>query len=92
MMPSVLKFNAPATADAQELIAEALRAPGLDASTAFGRFIDQLGLPRHLSDVGVGQDQFELIGENAMLSIFTRANPRPITSPMDIISILKMAA
>lgn len=92
MMPSVLKYNAPATADAQELIAEALRAPGLDASTAFGKFIDQLGLPRSLSDVGVGQDQFELIGENAMLSIFTRANPQPITSPKDIVSILKMAA
>jgi maleylacetate reductase len=33
-----------------------------------------------------------LIGENAMLSIFTPANPQPITSPKDIVSILKMAA
>jgi maleylacetate reductase len=92
MMPSVLKYNAPATAEAQKLIAEALRASDSDASTAFGHFIDQLGLPRRLSDVGVERSQFQLIGENAMLSIFTRANPQPIKSPGDIASILEMAA
>ena len=91
MMPSVLKYNAPATPEAQRLIADALRAPELDASTAFGQFIDRLGLPRHLSDVGVEPKQFHLIGENAMLSIFTRANPQPIKSPTDVVSILEMA-
>src|SRR5215831_10421620 len=30
---------------------------------------------------GVGEDRFELIGKNAMLSIFTRANPQPIREP-----------
>jgi len=72
MMPSVLRYNKPATAEAQSTIADALRAPGLAASDAFAAFIGKLGLPSKLSDVGVGEDRFRLIGENAMLSIFAR--------------------
>jgi len=49
-------------------------------------------LPRRLADVGVGEDRFELIGRNAMLSIFTRANPQPIREPADVVKILKLAA
>ncbi|WPO43959.1 iron-containing alcohol dehydrogenase [Tardiphaga sp. 42S5] len=92
MMPSVLKYNAPATGDAQAQIADALRSPELAASDAFARLIDRLDLPRRLSDVGVNREQFNLIAENAMLSIFTRANPQPIKSAKDVVSILEMAA
>jgi len=42
--------------------------------------------------VGVSEKQFPLIGENAMLSIFTRSNPRKINGPDDIIEILRLAA
>jgi maleylacetate reductase len=42
--------------------------------------------------VGVGEDKFRLIGENAMLSIFTRSNPQPIREPADVVEILKLAA
>jgi alcohol dehydrogenase class IV len=92
MMPSVLKYNRPATEAAQKSIAAALGAPGGDASEAFAAFIAELGLPRRLADVGVAEDRFELIGRNAMLSIFTRANPQPIREPGDVVKILKMAA
>ena len=92
MMPSVLRYNRPATEKAQQAIAAALAAPGQDAGEAFARFIAELGLPRRLADVGVGEDRFELIGKNAMLSIFTRANPRPIREPADVVEILKLAA
>jgi maleylacetate reductase len=92
MMPSVLRYNKPATEEAQKSIAEALRAPGLDAGDAFAAFIGKLGLPRKLSDVGVSEDKFRLIGENAMLSIFTRSNPQPIREPGDVVKILKLAA
>jgi maleylacetate reductase len=54
--------------------------------------IGKLGLPRKLSDVGVSEDKFRLIGENAMLSIFTRSNPQPIREPGDVVEILKLAA
>jgi maleylacetate reductase len=50
----------------------------------FAAFVDMLGLPRRLIDVGVSEDRFELIGKNGMLSIFTRANRsrsgHPLTS------------
>jgi maleylacetate reductase len=92
MMPSVLRYNRPATEGAQKSVAAALAAPDRDASEAFAAFIAELGLPRRLADVGVGEDRFELIGQNAMLSIFTRANPQPIREPGDVIKILKLAA
>jgi maleylacetate reductase len=92
MMPSVLRYNRPATEAAQKSIAAALGAPERDASEAFAEFIAELGLPRRLADVGVAEDRFELIGRNAMLSIFTRANPQPIREPSDIVKILKLAA
>jgi len=92
MMPSVLRYNLPATGIAQRSVATALGAPGRDAGEAFAAFIAQLGLPRRLADVGVAEDRFELIGKNAMLSIFTRANPQPIREPGDIVKILKLAA
>jgi len=92
MMPSVLRYNLPATEVAQKSVAAALGAPGCDAGGAFAAFIAELGLPRRLADVGVAEDRFELIGKNAMLSIFTRANPQPIREPGDIVKILKLAA
>src|SRR6195256_265848 len=92
MMPSVLRYNKAATEEAQKSIAAALRASELDAGDAFAAFINKLGLPRKLSDVGVGQDKFKLIGENAMLSIFTRSNPQPLREPGDVVEILKLAA
>ena len=36
--------------------------------------------------------RFKLIGENAMLSIFTRSNPQPLREPGDVMEILKLAA
>ena len=92
MMPSVLRYNRPATEAAQKSIAAALGAPGRDASEVFAEFTVELGLPRRLAEVGVNEDRFELIGKNAMLSIFTRANPQPIREPSDVVKILKLAA
>jgi maleylacetate reductase len=92
MMPSVLRYNRPATEAAQKSIAAALGATGRDASEVFAAFIAELGLPRSLTEVGVAEDRFELIGRNAMLSIFARANPQPIREPADVVKILKLAA
>jgi maleylacetate reductase len=74
MMPSVLRYNLPATEAAQKSISAALGGPGRDASEVFVAFIAELGLPPRLAEVGVAEDRFELIGKHAMLSIFTRAN------------------
>jgi maleylacetate reductase len=92
MMPSVLKYNQPVTDEAQRKIAEAWGAPDSRASDIFAQFIGRLGLPGHLSAVGVTREKFELIGRNAMLSIFTQTNPRVIKGPEDIVEILQLAA
>jgi maleylacetate reductase len=92
MMPSVLRYNLPATGAAQKSVSAALGGAGRDAGEAFAAFIAELGLPRRLAEVGVAEDRFELIGKNAMLSIFTRANPQPIREPGDVVKILKLAA
>ena len=92
MMPSVLRFNAPATQAAQVKLAEAFRSPGGNASEVFAAFVRALDLPTRLADVGVGPERFQLIGENAMLSVFTRANPRTISGPTDVVEILQLAA
>ena len=92
MMPSVLRYNEPATQEAQRKLAEAFRSPGRSASETFAAFIQRLCLPTRLAEVGVAPDRFALIGENAMLSVFTRSNPRKINGPDDIIEILRLAA
>jgi alcohol dehydrogenase class IV len=92
MMPSVLRFNRPATETAQSYLAEALGSPGGDAGAALLDLVKQLGLPQRLSEVGVREDKFELIANVAMTHVFTHSNPRPIRSAGDVIEILKLAA
>lgn len=92
MMPSVLRYNKPATSEAQKLISDSLRAPEEDASDTFAAFIRRLGLPGRLAEVDVTESQFGMIGENAMKSIFTRSNPQPIRSADDVVTILRLAA
>ncbi|MFN5122450.1 MAG: iron-containing alcohol dehydrogenase, partial [Bradyrhizobium sp.] len=55
MMPSVLRYNRPATETAQQAIAAALASRPGAPSAAFAGFIAELGLPRRLAAVGVGE-------------------------------------
>jgi hypothetical protein len=53
------------------------RTLGIWAIEVFAAFIAELDLPRRLAEVGVAEDRFEPVGKNAVLSIFTWANPQP---------------
>jgi len=93
MMPAILDYNRPAAEEAQAELSAALGHPGVPASQAFREFCVSLGLPTSLSQVGVGPDQFQLIGETTMKEeFFIYTNPRPVRSPADVIDILKLAA
>jgi maleylacetate reductase len=92
MMPSVLRYNSPATSEAQALLVEAWGSPGKSAGDAFAAFIAELGLPQRLAEVGVSAAQFPLIGELSMEEIFTHTNAQPIRNAEDVVAILKMAA
>ena len=74
-LPSAKFSGAPATAGHG-------RGPKIDrwraAGTGFGHM---RRLCRLHWQIRVGEDRFRLIGENAVLSIFTSSNPQPIREP-----------
>jgi maleylacetate reductase len=54
--------------------------------------VASLGLPRRLSEVGVGKDRFREIAEKSMHDRAVLNNPRPIKSPAEVLEILELAA
>ncbi|MGZ5151329.1 MAG: iron-containing alcohol dehydrogenase [Burkholderiales bacterium] len=92
MLPHVLRYNRTANAERQRLVAEALGHPGEDAADVLDNFIAELGLPRRLSDVGIGPEQFASIATTAMHDRWLHANPLKITSPEQVLKILEAAA
>jgi maleylacetate reductase len=91
MLPYVLRYNEPANAARQAMIAAAMGRPGARAADVVHEFIAGLGLPRTLAAVGVGPERFERIAEAALLDHYLHTNPRPIGGKADILEILRMA-
>ena len=91
MAPAVLAFNKPVTGDKQVKISDSFGRPGEDASTVLDEFIRGLGMPRTLGEVGVTDEQLDLIAEYTMLDFWSRTNPREITGPGDVRAILEQA-
>lgn len=93
MSPYVLAWNAghEPSRKRQARILHCLGNSHATASEALDALIRSLGMPRTLGEVGVGEDKFQQIAEYTMLDIWGRTNPRPVTSPADIMEILKLA-
>lgn len=91
MAPAVLAFNKTVTGAKQNKISNSFGRPGDDASVVLDDFIRGLGMPRTLGEVGVTDDQLDLIAEYTMLDFWSRTNPREITGPADVRSILEQA-
>ena len=91
MAPAVLAFNKPVTGAKQVKVSDSFGRPGEDASVVLDEFIRGLGMPRSLGEVGVSDDQLDLIAEYTMLDFWSRTNPREITGPADVRSILEQA-
>ena len=89
MAPAVLAFNKPVTGAKQEKISASFGRPGEEASAVLDAFIRGLGMPRSLAEVGVTDDQLDLIAEYTMLDFWSRTNPREITGPADVREILE---
>jgi maleylacetate reductase len=92
MLPYVMRWNKPANAERQALVAAAMGHPGDDASDVLDRFIRGLGLPRSLRDVEVGPEHFDRIAEQAMATPWIPRNPRKIDAPAQVREILALAA
>lgn len=92
MLPSVLRWNLAVNADRQQRVSEAFGKPDVAAADLVAQLVATLGLPRRLSDVGVGRDRFREIAEKSMHDRAVLNNPRPIRSPEDVMEILELAA
>ncbi|MBN9564245.1 MAG: iron-containing alcohol dehydrogenase [Alphaproteobacteria bacterium] len=90
--PAVLRWNKPANAGRQALVAASIGHPGAEAADLLDRFIADLGMPRSLAAVNIGADSFGRIAEQAMGTPWVPRNPRPIAGPAQVREILELAA
>jgi maleylacetate reductase len=91
MLPHVLRFNEPANADRQVMVAEAMGRPNMKAADAVAELISDLGLPATLRAVGVRPDQLDTIAVNAMHDRWIHTNPRRIDGPPAVRALLDAA-
>lgn len=91
MLPAVMRWNRPANAARQILVATAMGHPGEDAAGVLEAFIAGLGMPHNLSAVGIGSESFDRIAEGAMATPWVPRNPRPIAGPLQVRQILDLA-
>ena len=92
MLPSVMRWNKPANAARQALVAAAMGHPGEDAGDVLDAFIRNLGMPRSLREVKVTPEHFDRIAQAAMGTPWVPRNPRKIEGPAQVREILDMTA
>jgi alcohol dehydrogenase class IV len=93
MLPAVMRWNHPANADRQALVAAAMGGgPGDRAAEQLHALIDGLGQPRSLGAIGIGPERFEEIATKAMRTPWVPRNPRRIDGPDQVMEILRLAA
>jgi alcohol dehydrogenase class IV len=85
-----IEFNAPEVPVEVRRIGEAIGAPD-DPAGAVGALVARLGLPDHLSDVGVSDDDLDAVARSSQANHSVRANPRPV-SEEEARAILEAAA
>jgi lactaldehyde reductase len=95
-----MEFNLPVAADRLALVAEAAGLETRQMSTeqaaraaidAVRRFIDALGCPMRLRDVGVHERDFSALAEAVLEEVPLMENPRPISGVADVIELLERA-
>jgi len=91
VLPHVLRWNEPVTADRQWLISEALGRPGMTAADAVAELVSDLALPSRLRDIGIERNRLDAIAQEAATHPVVRTNPREISSPAQVIQILEKA-
>jgi alcohol dehydrogenase class IV len=92
MLPAVMRWNKPANAARQDLVAAAMDRAGEDAGDSLDAFIGALGMPRSLGAVGIGPESFDVIAAQAMNTPWVPRNPRRIDGPARVREILELAA
>ena len=91
MLPHVLRFNHEVNPERQAWVADALGQPGAHAGDVVAELVASLGLPGRLRDVGVKQDQLDLIAAESMHDHWVHTNPRKIDGPAIVRLLLDTA-
>jgi len=81
----------------EETVAEVLTRRGLEKSTAdagdvVGAVVSELGLPRTLSEVGVGREKLDALADNCLKDPWLKTNPVPVVEKKQVLEILDMVA
>lgn len=100
VLPQVMRYLAPVTAERQRLIAEALGVDtpalsGIEAAEAAAAAVEalvaELDLPGRLSQVDIDDSSFPELAAAVMEDLVVAGSPIPITNPAQIIGILERA-
>jgi maleylacetate reductase len=91
MLPAVMRWNEPVTADRQAELAAAFGDPSRPAADHVAALIETVGAPSSLRAVGIEASALPGLAESALRYPAVRRNPRPIRSAADVEEILRMA-
>lgn len=88
LLPTIMEWNMPACLDKYPAIAEAM---GVDISAmsreeaaqaacdAVKALAIKVGIPQHLSELGIGADDIQALSDQALADVCTPGNPRDVT-------------
>ncbi|NDW12899.1 lactaldehyde reductase [Bacteroides sp. 214] len=88
LLPTIMEFNAPAALDKYEQIAKAMNVytPGMSkeaaadaAVTAVKELSIRLGIPQHLSELGIKEGDLDKLATAAAADVCTPGNPREVS-------------
>jgi maleylacetate reductase len=88
---AALAWNEPVNAERQRAVAQAFGRPGGNAAAAVRAFVESLGLPTTLGEVGIARDDLPAIAGSWDGGGPLAVNPRPVTDTNDVIEILSLA-
>ncbi len=98
MLPHVMEFNRSVSQSAQAALGRALGGEGAtddelaeSAQSAVAGLIRDLDLPTRLRDVGVPRDDLPDIAKKVIVSPNIIYNPRPVTDPEEVLTVLERA-
>lgn len=88
LLPMIMEFNAPAALDKFVIIAKAMGVykDGMSKEEAAKAAVDavrslsiRVGIPQHLSELGIKESDLERLAESAIADVCTPGNPREVT-------------
>jgi maleylacetate reductase len=91
MLPAVMRWNAPINRERQQALSVAMGAPDRPAHELVAELIRALGQPATLREVGLREEQLDLLAQRALAFAPVQANPRPIRGATDVREILALA-